>query len=423
MGQGRLHELPSQRNVVAGVAAFSHTILHPSQLPEVLARAFALFASARPRPVHIEIPIDVITANADDLPLTARSLPGPPGPAQDAIARAATLLAHAERPLIVLGGGAVGAASEALVLADRLDAPVISTVNAKGIVPPGHPLHAGENMAAPPLREALREADTVLAIGTEFGETEMYPGPRPLRFDGQLIRIDLDPEQLVRLYPATLPIVADARLAVVALLEQLGPTSGRDGAGRAADLRERTAATWGPEMATYQRLLDVLEAALPNAVIVGDQTQPVYFGNQFYRPAGHRAWFNSSTGYGTLGYGLPAAIGAWLAAPERTVVALVGDGGLQFSLPELASAVEVRAPLVVLVWNNQGYGEIKSYMADKGIPEIGVDIYTPDLVAIARGYGCHADRATGPHHLRELLLAARGRDLPTLVEVREGDCF
>mgnify|MGYP000373166337 CR=1 FL=1 len=122
MGQGRLHELPSQQAVVAGVTAFSHTILHPSQLPEVLARAFALFSSARPRPVHIEIPTNVITASADDLPLQARPLPSRPGPDPESIVRAAALLARAERPLLVLGGGAVGAAAEARALAERLDA-------------------------------------------------------------------------------------------------------------------------------------------------------------------------------------------------------------------------------------------------------------------------------------------------------------
>ena len=129
MRQGRLHELRSQQSVVAGVAAFSHTLLHPSQLPEVLARAFTLFASARPRPVHIEIPIDVITAPADHLPLSPRPVPNSPGPAPEAIARVVALLAKANSPLLVIGGGAVPAATEALVLAERLDTPVINTVN------------------------------------------------------------------------------------------------------------------------------------------------------------------------------------------------------------------------------------------------------------------------------------------------------
>jgi acetolactate synthase-1/2/3 large subunit len=410
--------------VVAGVAAFSHTLLHPSQLPEVLARAFALFASTRPRPVHIEIPIDVITAPADDLAIAPRPLPRPPAPDPDTLARAAGLLAAALHPLLVLGGGAVAAAAEARVLAERLDAPVISTINAKGILPPGHPLHAGENMAMPPLRDALREADAVLAIGTEFAETEHYPDLR-LEFAGRLIRVDIDPEQLVRGFAAAVPLVGDARLALQGLLAATAGMARPAGKGsaRARAIRDAVRLHWWPAVGRHEQLLDLMQATLPDAIVVGDQTEPVYAGNQFFRPASTRSWFTSSTGYGTLGYGLPAAIGAKLAAPSRPVVALTGDGGLQFSLPELASAVEAAAAVIVLVWNNQGYGEIKTYMAERGIPQIGVDIYTPDLVAIARGYGCAAERATDPAHLEELLLAAKERDRPTLIEVREGQCF
>ncbi len=106
------------------------------------------------------------------------------------------------------------------------------------------------------------------------------------------------------------------------------------------------------------------------------------------KPTRTRSWFNSSTGYGTLGYALPAAVGAKLAAPDRPVIALIGDGGIQFTLPELASAVEANAPIIVLLWNNLGYGEIKRYMQNRSIQLIGVDIYTPDLHAIASGFGC-----------------------------------
>jgi acetolactate synthase-1/2/3 large subunit len=420
MGQGRLHELLSQRNVVAGVAAFSHTLLRAEQLPEVLARAFALFASARPRPVHIEIPIDVITSEAGHLALAPRPLPGPPGPAPDAIARAADLLRTAKSPLVVLGGGAVDAGDEARRLVERLDAPFINTVNAKGVLPPGHPLHAGENMAWPPIREALRAADVVVAVGTEFGETEMYPDPQPLASDGRLIRIDIDPEQLVRCFPAAVPILSDARLALAALNAALG-TRRPDGSGaqRAAEIRAAVRKLWWPAIATHERVLDVVQRALGDPIIVGDQTQPVYGGNQFFAPSRPRSWFNSSTGYGTLGYALPAAIGAKLATPERPVVALIGDGGLQFTLPELASAVEAQVPVIVLLWNNQGYGEIKTYMAEKDIPQIGVDIFTPDFVAIAKGFGCAAERADSLDHLREALETAAKRAVPTLIEIRE----
>jgi acetolactate synthase-1/2/3 large subunit len=418
MGQGRLHELPSQRNMAAGVAAFSHTVLHSSQLPEVLARAFALFASSRPRPVHIEIPTDVIRAPADDMELSARALPGRPAPDPAAIARASQLLAAARTPLMLLGGGAVDAAAEARALAERLDAPVINSVNAKGLMPPAHPLRAGENLAWPPLREAVRDADVVLAVGTELGETEMYPDPQPIRFDGRVVRIDIDPEQLMRGFVADLPILADARLALAALLE-LTPGTVRNGAGRAAALREAVRPLWWPAVAVHRHVLDIVAEALPGAVIVGDQTQPVYGGNQFHAPERPRSWFNSSTGYGTLGYALPAAVGAKLAAPERAVVALIGDGGIQFTLPELAAAVEAGTPIVVLVWNNRGYGEIKTYMQESGIAPVGVDIHTPDFPGLARAFGCEAARADGPEHLRRLLIAAGSRERPCLIEIDE----
>jgi acetolactate synthase-1/2/3 large subunit len=275
-------------------------------------------------------------------------------------------------------------------------------------------------MAFAPVRDALRQADVVVAVGTEFGETEMYPDPQPLAFDGKLIRIDIDPEQLVRGFAADVPILSDARLALAALAAALdAPRSDGSGARRAAAIRTAVRELWWPAIATHERVLDVVQRALGDPIIVGDQTQPVYGGNQFFAPSRPRSWFNSSTGYGTLGYALPAAIGAKLAAPARPVVALIGDGGLQFTLPELAAAVEAQVPVIVLLWNNQGYGEIKTYMAEKAIPQIGVDIFTPDFVAMAKAFGCAAERAGSFEHLREAIEAGAGRTVPTLIEIRE----
>jgi acetolactate synthase-1/2/3 large subunit len=429
MGDGRLHELPSQRNLVAGVAAFSHTLLRPDQLPQVMARAFALFASARPRPVHIEIPIDIIAQPADPAVASVRPLPGPPAPAPDSVAKASALLRAAKAPLVVLGGGAVNGAAEALALVEHLDAPVIHTVNAKGILPPGHTLRAGENMGLAPVREALGRADVVLAVGSEFGETEMYPDPQPLHFGGPLIRIDIDPEQLVRRVPADLPILADGRLALMAINRALG-VGGRKrsradspGARRAAEIRAATAKFWWPAVAVHRRIARVIQESLPDAVIVGDSAEPVYAMNQFYEASRPRSYFNSATGYGTLGYGLPAGIGAKLGAPDRPVVVVVGDGGLQFTIGELAAAVETRQPLIILLWNNEGYGEIKTYMVERQIAPIGVDIYTPDFLAIARGFGCAGARVESFDHLAGLLKAAAAAAVPTLIEIRADASF
>ena len=165
--------------------------------------------------------------------------------------------------------------------------------------------------------------------------------------------------------------------------------------------------------------LDEIRDALPGAVIVGDSTQAVYAGNLSYEPDAPKGWFNSATGYGTLGYALPASIGAKLGAPHRPVVCLAGDGGLQFTLGELGSAIDAGTPIIVLVWNNRGYGEIKTYMQDRGIPPEGVDLHTPDFCMIARAYGWTAERLEERDSLTGLLQEAEGRAGPTLIEIDE----
>jgi len=163
----------------------------------------------------------------------------------------------------------------------------------------------------------------------------------------------------------------------------------------------------------------LIAETLPEVIIVGDSTQPIYGGNLFYEAASPRSYFNSSTGYGTLGYGLPAALGAKLALPQRHVVSLIGDGGLQFTLNELATAVELKLAVPILVWNNNGYGEIKKYMVDRDIPLIGVDIYTPDFIAIAKGFGCAAEKISSKAEFIEALQSACSASTPTLIDVPE----
>ncbi|HEY3852590.1 MAG TPA: 5-guanidino-2-oxopentanoate decarboxylase [Steroidobacteraceae bacterium] len=428
MGGGRLHELPSQRSLTSNVTAFSHTLMRPDELPAVLTRAFAIFGSARPRPIHIEIPIDVIGAPAGHVRRKLGAIPGRPAPSPGAVSRAVEVLKAARRPVVLLGGGANRAAAEARQLVEALDAPTACTINAKGILPKGHPLSLGSNTSLRPVRELLLASDAVLAVGTEMGETDydlVFDGN--LRIECPLVRIDIDPEQVNSNFPADVAIVSDSKLAIESLLLQI---DGREsaspdspGAKLTADVRALLDAAWPAAWQGQRRTLETLQDALPDLIVVGDSTQPVYSGNHLFEPSTPRSWFNSATGYGTLGYGLPAAVGAKLAAPGRPVVALIGDGGLQFTLPELASAVEARAPVIVLLWNNEGYGEIKRYMQERGIPTIGVDIYTPDLLAIARGFGCGAERATSFEQLRELLQRAARADRPTVIEVREDAPF
>ena len=421
MGQGRLHELPSQRGLTAGVAVFSHTLLDAAQLPDVLAKAFAVFTSQRPGPVHIEIPLDVIVAKVDDKTAVAWSLPSRTAGDPARIAQAVALLQKAKRPLIIAGGGAADAAAEIRAIAERLDAPVFMTINGKGILPPGHVLALAGNLGMPPLIEELAAADVVLAIGTEFGETEMYPEPRPVTIKGTLIRIDIDPLMLATGVASVVPITADARLAAVAIVDGLSKDIKeftRLGAERASAIRGTVQKLLWPACRTHGKLMGIAAKVLPDMIVAGDQTEPVYATNQTYQAPRPRSYFNASTGYGTLGYGLPAAVGAKLGAPGRPVLCLMGDGGLQFTMTELASAVEAKIPVAIVVWNNDGYGEIKNFMIERHIPTNGVDIYTPDLAGVAKAMGCHASRPETLAALEAELKASPQREVPTFIEIK-----
>jgi len=424
LGEGRLHEMRHQSETIGGVSVFSHTLLRADELPQILARAFAVFSSERPGPVHIEIPIDVITTNADHLDQQPYALPLPPGPAPLLIAQAAKLLSCAQRPLIAIGGGCIGAAAELLTLAETLSAPVVNTVNAKGILPYCHPLAVGGSGSCPEVRHAFKEADVVLALGTEFSETDydfFFAGP--VEITGTLIRIDIDARQLTRNIKADIPIVSDSRLALCALQnafqvsalknDKADPATGH---ARAAQLKTSIASQRDKK---YEAVFSTVREALPEVIIAGDSTQPTYYAWLHYETEAARRYFHSASGFGTLGYAIPAAIGAKLAKANSPVIGLIGDGASQFTIGELASAVDAQVPVIFLMWNNSGYGEIKRFMREGSIATIGVDIHTPDFQALGRAYGCEVELVKSHKALKEALITANQRDIPTLIELRQ----
>ncbi|WP_225027156.1 5-guanidino-2-oxopentanoate decarboxylase [Xinfangfangia pollutisoli] len=394
-GRGHLHEMRDQRAMAATVSAFSHTILDPAELEPVLARAFAVFASARPRPVHVEIPVALLRADCGALPPPRPfALPQPPAPRPEAIAEAAAILGAARRPLIIAGGGARQAAG-LQALAHRLGAPVHMTVNGRGLLPADDPLALPVTGDFPGIPALIREADAILALGTELGPTDFadcLPGRAEVA--AKLIRVDLDPEGLMRGWLPDLALLADAGLVVQALRAALPGPDAVPGWGteRAAQIRAGARAAMPPVLAAGLAVLEDLARAWPEAILAGDSCQPVYAGCTAFGGLAPGGWFCSATGYGTLGYALPAAIGAAIACPDRPVFGLIGDGGLQFTLAELGSAVEVGCAIRLILWNNSGYLEIKRYMQQAGIPPLGVDIFTPDFAAIAAGFGWQHSR-------------------------------
>jgi acetolactate synthase-1/2/3 large subunit len=418
-GLGFLHELPDQRALAAQVTLESIRVEAPAEVAGAVDRAFTRMTQGRPGPVHIEVPLDVMTLPAGARTVRPAPTPAPPVPNAALLDQAAELLAGAERPLILAGGGARRADVALRDLAERLGAPVMTTVNGRGLMH-GHTLNLPISPSLRTARVLIAAADRILAVGTELGPTDydMY-GTDGLPSMPGLIRVDIDPAQLAR-HPAALTIAGDAAAALGGLAARIAPRPGDAGAWRAGAARAAAWAEIGPKMRDAAGVLDALREALPGAILVGDSTQPVYAGNLAYdhdRPGG---WFNSATGYGTLGYAPAAAIGAALADPKAPVVCIVGDGGFQFSIGELATAVEEGLPVIFLIWNNRGYREIAHAMAEAAVRPIGVDLFTPDFRAIAKAYDIPFSRPPSLRALISALNAGCGRKGPSIIEWVEG---
>ena len=363
-GLGLLHELPDQAGMVRALCP-SFQVDRPEALDDVLTRAFAALSTGRPGPVHIEIPTDVMP-----LPCPQPDAPAAADPAVlPDLSAAVQRLAAAQRPVILAGGGACRAEAALRALAERLDAPVVQTVNARGLMH-GHPLTVPASPSLNAVRALIAASDQVLAVGTEFGPTDydMYVRGGLPDLSG-MIRIDLCANQLAR-HPAAVTLQADADAVMSALLPQLGAKTAQ-GADRAAAARAGARAELSPAMLDQVALLEAIRAAVPGSIIVGDSTQPVYAGNLYYDHDRAGGWFNAATGYGALGFGPGAAVGAALAAPGTPVICLIGDGGLQFSPGELRTALDEQLPVTFLVWNNAGFQEIADSMVDAGTEVIG----------------------------------------------------
>ena len=247
---------------------------------------------------------------------------------------------------------------------------------------------------------------------------------RRLPITGTLIRIDIDPAAVQRDYAADVGILGDAGLALSAIAAALGgPGGGGIDPGEIADVRRRENGATSPLRRKHVKVLDALRAALADdGIVVNDMTQIAYTGNAYFPCARPRSWFHPN-GFGTLGYALPAAIGAKLGAPGRDVVCLIGDGGFLFTASELGVAVEMGLPVVIVLWNNDGMGQIRDDMNALGIPEIGVNPVNPDYLKLAEAFGARALRAESLEHFEAALREGFAAAGPTLIEVRQDAPF
>ncbi|MFK8077467.1 MAG: 5-guanidino-2-oxopentanoate decarboxylase [Granulosicoccus sp.] len=421
-GEGWLHELPNQQALVSGVCEFSHTIHCASEIPQVLARAFAVFDGCRPRPVHIEIPINVLMQDAPAacVPNSVLRLQRGVGNLAS-LKQAANALIAANKPVILVGGGAARTHTPIQALAEAADAPVVMTVNARGLLASSHPLAVPASASLPEIRELIAESDVVLAIGTEMGPTDYdFNEDGEFVINGTFIRIEIDAQQMMRSCIPDIGIVGDAKESVLALLPLLEQRDSLNaGAKRAShSLQNLTAATADKDN-LYVDFLSIVNQQLDNPVIVGDSTQIIYASNSHYGSTAVNVYFNSAMGFGTLGYALPAAIGAALGNKDKTVVAISGDGGLQFCLSELTTAVDANIRLVLIVHENGGYKEIKKYMTASDIEPVGVDLLEPDITAIAKACGWATYSVANFANVATTLDKTKADTQPSLVLIKD----
>ena len=418
-GWGALHEIPDQRAVTDPLTALSLRASCPDDVPELVAQAFGVFSSQRPRPVHVSIPIDVLAQPVVDR-WSPQPLPGRPQPQESDIRRALAILARSERPVIMVGGGAVDAWEHVRVLSEGLDAPVVASTAGKGIVADDHPLSLSASTVRPEVQRWLATADTIVAIGTELAETDSFVETLDLR--GEMVRIDLDPAKINDQHPATVGIVADAAPAVAAIVDGGFESDPTRRASRVAEVAELRAAI-GANLTAAETQHAVLLAALGGAfdddtVFMGDICQLVYTGAFAMVRRKPRTW-SYPAGFCTLGCALPNAIGAKTAMPERNIVCLSGDGGLMFTIQELIVAAEEGLGIPVVVWSNGGLKQIQDDMRARSIPLVGVSGRNPDFVLLANAMGADGLVADSIDEVVKEIAGAFDKSRPTVIVVEE----
>jgi thiamine pyrophosphate-dependent acetolactate synthase large subunit-like protein len=412
---GQLHETKDASGAMGRIVAWSRRVESPDQAAAAVTDAFEFFAAGRPRPVHIEVPLDVLE-QAWTGAAAAAAAPHPRMPDPAEIGQAAAALARATSPVIIAGGGARGASAEIRLLAERLGAPVITTCNGKGVLPEDHPLSVGTSIRFPAVQDFVAAGDVAVVVGSELGDSDLWGGSIG---SDTVIRLDIDAAQLDKNCTASIRLLGDAAAGVRAILAALPDGSPiPDAPQRVSAMKAAFAEQASTEGAPWIAINTALRAALPaGATVVGDSSQVTYFGSAHFFDTQRPGEFLYMAGFATLGYGLPAGIGAKIADPGRPVVVLLGDGALMFSVQEIVTAVEQRLALPIVVMDNSGYAEIKEQERLRGIAPVGVDLHVPDLPALARACGAHGFDARDAEHAAALVTLALAADRPTLIRL------
>lgn len=419
--RGELHDLKSQFGMMESLAGWTRSVAFVEEIPSAIHDAIYALRAGRPRAAYLQIPLDLLTIEAD-IPVPEPAEVVPLQPTKKAIADTAALLRQARRPFIIAGAGvtAAGANQSLAHLAELLHAPVLLNAKSHDVLPNDHPLVITTMpfRLPPAINELARSSDGVLVVGSKLSAVRTGGGRLPL--PSALAQIDIDPAEIGRNYPVAVSVVADARLALNALFDELSVNPGTwlDQTDEIAAAREavkqHTHRTYGESVA----MLDAIRAALPReSIIISDMTVLGYASSGYLPVYEPRTYINPSE-FCTIGCGLPIALGAKVAAPDRPVLALCGDGGFLLNVGELASAVQEKIDIIIVIFNDSTYTAVKnSQTANFQGRYIATDLVAPDYVALARAFGATGVLAQSAGELRDAIEAALQRAGTTLIEV------
>ncbi len=412
-GFGDLHEINDQLGMIRHITKWAARIEHPVYTPGIIDEAMRQLHTGRPRPVEIEMAMDLMGSEAEVSLLTAPESYDKPVVDLDLLEQAAKILGKAKRPLIVVGSGALDAGEEVLTIAEALQAPVLSKRSGKGIVSARHYLHANS-----PMGHALwAETDAVLAVGTRIKEQLMMWGKDD---DMKVVRIEIDPVEMTRIDVPDVGLIGDAGRTLQALQEIIGKyNSKRDSREHELlSLREKVYAQIRAHATPQMAYLDVIRDVLPDDGIFVDEVTQVgfvsWYGFQTYRPRQHI----TAGEMGTLGFGFPTALGAAVGNPDRKVVQISGDGGFMFNVQELSIAAQYNIPLVSIIFNDNTFTNVQRQQDEWfGGRRICSDLHNPDFAKLAELYGISGYHVDSPAALKEKLELAFKNDGPAIIEV------
>ncbi len=414
--RGQLHQMLDQAGAAATVCDWSETAATAEAAFGLVDRALAEFSSQRPRPKALSVPIQLLEAQAPPAP-AALDAPRPALAPDCDLARVAEMISAADRPLFIFGGGVADDAVATLlnVALPRWGAASFLSYAADGLVAPDAPLNFGTYLGRPGSADVIAAADLVVAVGTELAEVDLWR--RDLGHAAPLVRVDLDPQVLADIHRAQVQIQGCGKDFLHRLADaQIAPATGWD----AADVARHKAA-WRRETDLERpgivAICDVLADVLPDATMYySDMTQFAYVAKEVWSMTRPGHWHHP-TGFGTLGYALPAAIGGAVGRPGLPTVAIAGDYGFQYTIQELGTAVELGQPLPILVWDNGKLKEIEDSMVGAQIAPNAVIARNPDFCALARAYGCAATSPATGADLKAAVSDALAADRPTVIHI------